>query len=190
MSRFGDNDGDYFQNQSELWWANAERALNGKRGRKALAELREALLALPEKRLIEGALSTVGATAEAEAMPEVVPSWDGAVMVTNWKKEELLDLVEREGEGVCAIGAYVWWKKVKDGASSESAFAELPRLRAEDGGDYETAMLAKSELGLTFTLAWTLAYRNDEQLGGLTAEARYDQFLAWINQCLGEDVAA
>jgi hypothetical protein len=42
------------------WQRNARAVLKSRRGRKALAEIREALLALPEKRLIEGALCTVG----------------------------------------------------------------------------------------------------------------------------------
>jgi hypothetical protein len=48
MSRFYDDGYDEdFPNQAALWQANAQRALTGKRGRKALAELRDALLALP-----------------------------------------------------------------------------------------------------------------------------------------------
>ena len=59
MSRF--REGDYEGEPEEIlaqgrWEHNARRALKGKRGRKALADLRAALLALPEPRLIEGAL--------------------------------------------------------------------------------------------------------------------------------------
>jgi len=45
-----------FPGQFELWQANCERSLRGKRGQQELRELRAALLALPEKRLIHGAL--------------------------------------------------------------------------------------------------------------------------------------
>lgn len=185
MSRFDfDSYEENFPNEGELWWANARRALAGRKGKKALAELREALLALPEKRLIAGALCTVGARAEAEAMPEMVSSWDGDRVHRNWERDNLLELVERQGEGVCAIGAYVWWKKVKDGADPQAAFTELPRLLPEDGGDYETVVLAQRELGLTFTLAWLLASRNDEDFGGLSPEERYARFLSWIDERL------
>lgn len=41
-----------FPGQAELWQANCERSLNGKKGQAALRELAAALLALPEKKLI------------------------------------------------------------------------------------------------------------------------------------------
>src|SRR5487761_1366554 len=50
------------------WERNARAVLKSRRGRKALTEIREALLALPEKRLIEGALCTVGGP---DRVPEV-----------------------------------------------------------------------------------------------------------------------
>lgn len=64
MSRFeeyDDYDGDdkYNGNGWAMWDKRAQLALAGKRGRKALADLREAILALPEKRLIGDALCTV-----------------------------------------------------------------------------------------------------------------------------------
>jgi hypothetical protein len=45
-----------FAGQAELWQANCERSLKGKKGQAALRELEAALLALPAKRLIEGEL--------------------------------------------------------------------------------------------------------------------------------------
>lgn len=60
MSRFGegDYDGVSFANQSEFWWANTKRALMGRKGQRALSELREALVALPEPVLVSGRLAT------------------------------------------------------------------------------------------------------------------------------------
>lgn len=70
MSRFreGDDDYEYAVLDQGRWQRNARAALKSRRGRRALAEIREALLALPEKRLIEGALCTVGGP---ERVPEV-----------------------------------------------------------------------------------------------------------------------
>src|ERR1700757_3269836 len=114
MSRFGDYDYDEeYANAAALWQANAKRALAGRRGRKALAELREALLALPEKRLIEGALCTVG---EARRDPSKA----------GYSRGDLMEKIERQGEGVCAIGAFVWFKKVKAGMDPQEAFESLP----------------------------------------------------------------
>lgn len=181
MSRFGD-DYDYeeqFQNQGELWAANAKRALKGKRGRKALAELREALLALPERRLISGALCTVGGM-DRPGLPEPRERFGH-----DFYREELAEKLKTEGEGVCAIGAFLWFKKVKAGADPQAAFDELPVLLDIDGGDYETAEAGKAA-GLTYTLAWQLAYRNDQTFDAMTPEERYDAFIAWIDEQLGE----
>lgn len=179
MSRFGDSDGEeWFPNSGDLWRANVKRALEGKRGRKALAELREALRALPEKRLISGALCTVGGMARPD-LPE--PRTDRQ----DWYRDELKVKLEDEGEGVCAIGAYLWFKKVKAGVDPQAAFAELPVLLDIDGGDYETAAAGKAA-GLTFTLAWQLAYQNDESMEGMTPEQRYEAFMAWIDRQLGD----
>lgn len=175
MSRFEDYDyEEQFPNQGELWAANVRRALAGKRGKKALAELREALQALPTKRLIAGALCTVGAEQRAEPSPH------------GFRYYELEDKVKSEGEGVCAIGAYLWFKKVKAGADPQAAFAELPTLLDSDGGaDLETAN-AGHAAGLTFSLAWALASRNDETFGGMTPEQRYDAFMKWLDEQLAD----
>lgn len=60
MSRFDDDYEEDFPNQAALWRANVERAIKGKRGQAFLKELEEALLALPEKKLIEGRVCEMG----------------------------------------------------------------------------------------------------------------------------------
>ena len=178
MSRFDCDDYEMeYPNAHELWAANVDRALKGKRGRRALAELREALLALPEKRLIEGALCTVGHRRE--------PTGD-----RDWYQQDLnFKIDEQGGEGVCAIGAFIWHKKVKAGTDPEAAFAELPVLLDSDGGGYETASAGK-RAGLTYTLAQSLAYRNDESYAAMTPEERYTAFMAWIDAELGTEVVS
>lgn len=173
MSRFDDYESDeYYPNQAELWQANVKRALSGKRGRKALAELREALLALPSKRLISGALCTVGAARPATHA---------------YSRADLEDKIERDGEGVCAIGAYVWYRKVKAGMDPQAAFEDLPTLLDVDGAaDYETA-LEGQRAGMTFTLAHALAYRNDGSYEGMRPEKRYEVFMAWLDEQLADD---
>lgn len=174
MSRFADYDDDeWYPNQAALWQANAERALSGKRGRKALAELREALRALPERRLIEGALCTVNSETRAPML--------------NYSAPDLRDKVARDGEGVCAVGAYVWFKKVKAGMDPQAAFDSLPTLLDADGGDWETAEAGR-DAGMTLTLASMLGYRNDGSYEGMTPEERYEAFMAWLDEQLGESV--
>lgn len=179
MSRFDDFDYDeWFPNQGELWHANVLRALAGRRGQKALAELREALLALPEKRLIMGALCTVGGVEQrAEGRNE-------------WYRQDFEDKIKSEGEGVCAIGAFLWFKKVKAGADPQTAFAELPTLLDNDGdGGIETAEAGRAA-GLTFTLAWTLASRNDSTFWDMTPEQRYEAFVKWLDEQLEPEAVA
>lgn len=172
MSRYGD-DGDYdeqFPNASALFTANADRALKGKRGRKALADLRDALLALPEPKLIEGALCTVNPEKRAEQIPG------------KWARMDFKERVEEDkGTGVCAIGALVWHRKVKAGMDPAEAFDSLPTLPDTECGLEDTAQLAVRDAGVAYSLAWMLAYRNDEQYEGMTPEKRYAAFLAWID---------
>lgn len=71
VSRFNGDDYDQnFPNEGDLWNANLIRHMRGRAGQAVLRELREALLSLPEKRLINGRLAdesgcvcTVGALA-------------------------------------------------------------------------------------------------------------------------------
>jgi hypothetical protein len=185
MSRFSDDGYDeFYPNQAALWHANVHRALTGKRGKKALAELREALLALPEKRLIEGALCTVGVREKPEYVQQGHRLNDGTYR--NWWHEDAdRNLEENAGEGVCAIGAFLWHKKVQAGMDPDEAFASLPTLLGADGAaDWETAEEGK-RAGMTFTLASVLVWRNDEAFSEMTPEERYTAFLAYLDNELG-----
>ncbi len=220
MSRFNDDDDDDYTPEAILaqgrWYNNARRALKGKRGRKALAEMREALLALPEPRLIGGALCTVGGAARvSDVTPEEVAERvargramyaeagaeagdDYAYNCGTWLRQDreyerdaIADLVEADGEGVCAIGAFIWHQKVKDGMDPAEAFASLPTVAGdtEDDPADETAVLGQ-QAGLTYTLAWVIASKNDRTWESKTPEERYTAFLAWIDRELAETAAA
>ena len=175
MSRYYDDyDGDEsFPNASAFWRTNADRAMKGKRGRKALAELREALLALPEKRLIARALCTVNPDARKDPEPDL----------HDWRNREIDEIVAEQGQGACAVGVYAWWQKVKAGADPTEAFEQLPTLEDTNHDIWETEEVGK-QAGLTRYVAWELAYRNDETFGHLTPEARYEATLAWIDEQL------
>jgi hypothetical protein len=180
MSRYDDGgDGPEYNNATKLWQANIRRALKGKRGRQALRDLRDALLALPEKRLIERALCTVGG--EQRVMRETAGL--EKFMDEEWAKgerDDLRGLILEVGSGVCVVGAYVWWKKVKAGMDPTEAFEALPMLPDTDHSIDETAHEAVA-VGMAGVLAWELAWRNDELWGGLSAEERYVTCLAWID---------
>lgn len=64
-----------FTGQFDLWQANCERSARGRQGRQELAQLRDALLAMPDKRLIlgsledeEGGVCAIGAYAKHKGM--------------------------------------------------------------------------------------------------------------------------
>lgn len=56
MSRINYTDEEDFSGQFALWQANCQRSMKGKVGQRELRVLRDALLALPDKRLIHGSL--------------------------------------------------------------------------------------------------------------------------------------
>jgi hypothetical protein len=183
MSRYYDGDGDAdpnFQNEWQFWQANARRALKGKRGRRVLAELREALANLPDKRLISRALCTANPARREPPVRVIDLPWEEKPYVDDSARREFAELVEDQGEGVCAVGALLWWRKVKAGADPVEAFDQLPTLADWDAGLEQTADLAKAEAGVVWPLAWQLAYHNDETFEGCTPEERYEKFMAWL----------
>ena len=197
MSRYsGYDDDEDFPGQFEMYQANLRRAIKGKRGRKFLAELRAALLALPQARLIEGAMCTVGADrrkaellAEAErdkaGYDEQFAARYGPASLDTDAADDLDRHVKRDGEGVCAIGAYLWHKKVKAGMDPAEAFDSLPLiLGTGDGGIAETAALAAAEADVASMVAWEVAYVNDESFDSKTPEERHAAFIAWIDNTL------
>lgn len=69
--RIGYSESEDYPGQFELWQANCQRSLQGRKGQAALRELETALLALPVKRLIaeevenaDGEVCTIGALAK------------------------------------------------------------------------------------------------------------------------------
>lgn len=169
MSRIGDYDGDEsFPNEWAFWERRTRQVMSGRPFRKALDELREALLALPEKRLISSALRTVGEAADES------DTWGD-------KKR----LLEEEGEGVCAVGAFAWHKRVKAGEDPQQAFRALP-MNPDYDGDPEVTVGVGTAAGLSWTLAWTLMSHNDDTFGHLTPEQRYEAYLDWIDERIAE----
>jgi hypothetical protein len=171
MSRFDgdDYDGPNFPNEQAFIDRNYDRALNSKKGRQSLAQLREALIALPDHKLIWGALCTVDTKERFDHDDEEVTPYV---------------ITEAGGEGVCAVGAYVWHQRVKAGADPAQAFESLPTMFHEDGdGPWETA-LEGQHAGLTYQMAWRLGQMNDEDFQSCTPEERWEKFVAWIDERL------
>lgn len=89
MGRITYKEEEDFPGQAELWEANQERSLKGKRGLAALQEMETALLAMPDKRLIDhqliddsGGVCAIGALAR----------YKGKVLTpSTWEPEDLYD---------------------------------------------------------------------------------------------------
>jgi hypothetical protein len=166
MSRGGGDDFDEnFPNEGAFWERRARQVMTSKRGRKALADLREALMALPEHRLVSRALCTVGQTHESSS---------------DWRRGYVDQLLAEQGEGVCAVGAYMWHQKVKGGMDPDEAMRSLPMLD-DDAYTIEDTAREGEAAGLTYTLAWLLADRNDEMWHNATPGERWQRFIGWID---------
>ena len=222
MSRYREGDDDWDDDaedpgeRTRRWLEAYAAALASDQGRAVLAAMKEALLALPEKRLIGSAVCTVGGTdSRIPAMtdeefaarrdsailsratirdPEWPRKWAEMLRECNEEEREKLGaVIAAEGEGVCGIGAYLWHQKVKAGMDPAEAFAAIPTVfdGSEDSSDplEDTARLGE-QAGIAYELAWELAYRNDETYERMTPEERYTAFLAWIDAELATEGAS
>lgn len=154
MSRFpeGDMDSEWAELHQGRYEHNVKQALKGKRGQKILREMEEALLAMPEPKLIKNRFTTA------------------------------------KGE-CCAIGALVAHRFAPLwGVSFAEAAARLALEEDEDGFDeYEEAdetMNQGLKAGLTQTLVWEIAYRNDDYGWNQTDEQRWEYMLGWVRRHL------
>lgn len=183
MSRF-DDDGDGEGMPWELWQTVVSNALGGKRGQAALAELEEALLALPEPKLIEGHLAADGAVcavgayvAHRQARERGVPI---ATVIAEVEETECWCGHERDAHGPTCSGIREWNGKP----------CTCTEFDADDGeGIYDTTH-AGQQAGLPHTISWHLAYLNDETFGCMTPEQRYEKVLAWTRRALGKEPVA
>ena len=199
MSRFSDDYDEDFPNQGALWTANTRRALGGKKGQAALRELEQALVELPEKVLISGHLAaadqvcTVGALAvhrrvrDGQDREIALRELERLIPVgckNCWHRED-----EHDDKGCRACREF---DERRGFVSEHTCAAWTPDLESDWNGDgaLETAEEGR-RLGLSFNLAWHLAYVNDEY-GPYdeTPEQRYERVLAWVRSAIHESVAA
>lgn len=186
-----------YPNASDLFETRARAAIYSKRGRASLRELREALMALPKHELIEGALCRRRQIEDDEQLSDDFFIHEGQLTLEGGEVNRTFlasspasSSTHEIIEGVCAVGAFMWWKKVKAGEDPVKAFLDLPTLDTgpdgEDGdGDemFQTAW-AGERAGLTHTLAWELASGNDETFASATPAERWQKFIDWIDGVL------
>ncbi len=171
MSRI--EEGDCDDNASFLrscaFMANAKRALKGRKGQAVLKELEEALVALPEKKLISGHFADL--------------------RVNPISKEKGYKTIYERTEGdVCTMGCLLVHRKMKKqfklkGQALMEAVIEVT-CDPNDGGS-EAIQQAASALDIVYPLAYELAFQNDEEGDREeTDEARYERVLAWVRKQL------
>jgi len=210
VTRFGSEYEEQFPGQGELWEANLGRAISGKRGQAALRDLEQALLEMPEKKIIRGKIAdrqgqvcTVGLLALHR---RTRAGEDRATVLAALAEPDycvcMHDQHDHEGETGhcrrCEAQAKEWHRRQDAGELLRwetfepkpcQAF-ELDEDWHEGGDDLETAEVGKS-VGLAFCLAWHLGYLNDETWYGDTDEERYEHVLAWVRKrIIREEVAA
>lgn len=169
MSRFSDCGYDFDTTQEEnlamgRWEARLRAAYNGKRGQRILCELEAMLLAMPEKRLVSGHLTTpngdcctVGLYCAAKQAAEKGTDLraEAAAMAEGWFEEDWEDSSDFESET----------ETVEAGVSA----------------------------GMTRTMAYELAYWNDEVFGSrydrearrsvdYTPEERWAKMLDYVQE--------
>lgn len=179
MSRF-DYDGDGMP--WGLWEATVSRALGGRRGQQALAELETALLELPEPSLIEGHLAYGGATCAV-----------GALVAHRRAQQEGVDIgaaIETISGGVecglCGHGRGQHEGSGCNGRHSQDRPCSCTMFDPSESEDIWQTVDAGQRVGLMQTVAWHLAYLNDEQFAGATPEQRYRLVLEWVRRAQGK----
>jgi hypothetical protein len=192
VSRFSSDDyEEMFPNQGELWHANLQRAIKGKRGQRDLRTLEAALLALPAHRLIEGYIArgdevcAVGAFAlqrrveKGEDREAVLAELREATTVycNRCSHPEHDHHAHESGCEGCARQAKLSIEAGRPVAGWNQPH-DFEYGYTEDDGD-ETARVGK-RAGMTYVLAWRIGQLNDEDFARLSPEDRYVEVLAWV----------
>lgn len=185
MSRFFDDwDGDGVI-PAGLWDHALSLALGSRRGQEALAELEAALVDLPQPRLVAGHLAVDGATCAVGALVARRRAEETGVDIA-----AAIDAMSTQAQCWCGHGR----EAHDDGGCSGRRWNDKPcgcsRFDADDTEDVWETVAAGERIGLRRTIAWHLAYLNDETFGSATPEERYERILAWVRRAQGKDTAS
>jgi hypothetical protein len=172
MSRF-DFDGDDGDRSITwgMWMHNVRRSLASKKGQERLREFKAALEAVPGHRLVddwiadmEGDVCAIGALAAYKRVQETGKPWAEVTADLNQQFHPILEPFNTRSGQVIEL------------------FAEPERTDA-----WETQRLGMQECGLNRTLAWYLAYQNDEgDFYAAGPEERWQNAYEWVCKQLGE----
>ena len=156
MSRFGDCEDDGEGPSPVLWQQTVANALRGRRGQAVLRELREALLGLPQPRLIVGALVREGEVCALGALAG-----------------------RRLAAGPLTL------KGCGDETRIATSLAELEAMVGQEAQDEFSIMEFGRQMGLTGALSWAVAFENDEgSWNRETPEQTFRRVLYWVDRQL------
>lgn len=182
MSRFEDNYDEEGAIPYGLWNTIVENALGGKRGQQALAELEQALLALPEPVLIEGHLAADGQVCAI-----------GAYVAHKRAQAEGTSIAETVKAMSEATDCYCTHSKAlhtDDGCAGVRYFDGKTRCSCTkyqpDTEDAWQTVDAGQKHGLRMAVAYHLAHLNDEKYADATPQQRYQWMLEWVRRAQGK----
>jgi hypothetical protein len=202
MSRINYSEDEDYPGQFNLFRANVRRSIRGKAGQAALRDLREALLALPNKRLVahylakDGDVCTTGALvlqrrSEVEAKPfdvlaaELSAETEGRASCECYHERRF----HEGGTGACSecvrwhaeVAALPEERRYTIGRPICEAFEDANWGDEDEEGTTEAAAV---EVGVPRLVAWRLVELNDMDLDRETPEERYAKVLAWVEKRL------
>ena len=152
-----------------------------------LRKLREALLAMPERRLIQDRLATpTGAVCSIGALAAHKESVKGGISF----QEAAIKLAEEDPEGFDES----WSMKFDEVGNEIWSFGEGEWTVDDELVAEEHSVDTGVSLGMSKTLAWYIAWQNDEELtchvlpdGGcpmLSPEERWEAVFRWVERKL------
>jgi hypothetical protein len=205
MSRISYSEDESFPGQFALWRSNLNRSIASKRGQESLRDLREALLGLPQKRLIshhlakDGDVCTTGALVLYRRIKggEDYDAALGAMVAeaqfcTCWHGR-----TQHVEDGHCnACEKHIKWainyraehpdsrgRVYEDEERQCEQFVEDERFEDDEDEQGETEGAAVN-VGVPKMVAWRLVELNDMELDRETPEERYEKVLKWVESRL------
>lgn len=167
MSRFNDGECDCnygCENSCRLWnlhEASVKRALTSKRGLLVLQDVKRALLALPQRRLIAGALCLEGEVCLVGAY----------VAYRKMTKEKWT-----------TISQAIYW------LHDDDTYIDPEDGLQTDDTEWDTAR-AGELAGMARMMAYEMAYKNDQQWDRDSPEQRWQHAIDWVERLIAESPA-
>ena len=170
--RLSYSDDEEFTGQFALWQANTDRSIAGKRGQSALRELEAALVALPRKRLIRGAVADAqtGDVCAVGALSLSIALRSGEDERDALRRLEAIDPDDDEGTTDEAerlgVPRMVAWRLVA-----------LNDLELEDRYAMAEGPMPRGSYGYEYLAGYQIRVP-------ITPEERYERVLAWVRSKL------